>query len=106
MLRVPGLGYANVDRILRIRRYHKLTLENLKKLHVRLKDAIEYVITADHLPMKANALFESVPPVPATLELAVEGLEPLSKELPRHATKALQMPLFAEAAQSAVTGVL
>src|SRR3569833_1283289 len=29
LLRVPGIGYRNVDRILRIRRYHRLTIDNL-----------------------------------------------------------------------------
>jgi predicted DNA-binding helix-hairpin-helix protein len=50
LLRVPGIGHRNVERILRIRRYHRLSLEDLKKLHVRVKSAVEYVITSDHLP--------------------------------------------------------
>jgi putative DNA modification/repair radical SAM protein len=50
LLRVPGIGYRNVERILRIRRYHKLGLENLGKLHVRLKQAAAFIIAADHLP--------------------------------------------------------
>ena len=29
LLRVPGIGYRNVERILRIRRYHQLTLDDL-----------------------------------------------------------------------------
>ena len=50
MLRVPGIGYKNVDRILRIRRYHRLTLEDLRKLNVRLKQVSAFVVTTDHLP--------------------------------------------------------
>ena len=50
LLRVPGIGYRNVDRILRIRRYHRLTLEDLRKLHVRLKAVAPFVVAADHLP--------------------------------------------------------
>lgn len=49
LLRVPGIGYRNVERILRIRRYHRLTLGDLRKLHVR-GAAAEYVVAADHLP--------------------------------------------------------
>ena len=50
LLRVPGIGYRNVERILNIRRYHTLTTEDLRKLHVRLGNASPYLITADHLP--------------------------------------------------------
>ena len=50
LLRVPGIGYKNVDRILRIRRYHRLTLDDLRKLHVRLNSIAPYIIAADHLP--------------------------------------------------------
>lgn len=50
LLRVPGIGYRNVDRIVRIRRYHRLALEDLRKLNVRLKQVSPYVVAADHLP--------------------------------------------------------
>jgi len=50
LLRIPGIGYKNVDRILSIRRYHRLTLDNLRKLHVRVKNSLPYLIADDHLP--------------------------------------------------------
>ena len=50
LLRVPGVGYRNVERILGIRRYHRLGMADLGKLHVRLKLAAGFVVTADHLP--------------------------------------------------------
>jgi putative DNA modification/repair radical SAM protein len=50
ILRVPGIGYRNVERILSIRRYHQLLLEDLRKLHVRVKQALPYLITPDHVP--------------------------------------------------------
>ena len=50
MLRIPGIGHRNVDRILSIRRYHQLGIEDLRKLHVRVKDALPYFIASDHLP--------------------------------------------------------
>ncbi len=114
MLRVPGLGYANVDRILRIRRYHKLALEDLRKLHVRLKDAVEYLVTVDHLPVAADLLFragtegEITAPEKAVEETTPASAVPASDVIAGASglRPALQMPLFAEAAQSAVTGVL
>jgi putative DNA modification/repair radical SAM protein len=50
LLRVPGIGYRNVDRILRVRRYQRLALDHLRKLKVRLKLASEFLIAADYLP--------------------------------------------------------
>lgn len=50
LLRVPGIGYRNVERILRIRKYHALLVEDLRKLHVRVKSALPFLITPDHLP--------------------------------------------------------
>ncbi len=50
LLRVPGIGYRNVERILRIRKYHALLVEDLKKLNVRVKQALPYLVAVDHLP--------------------------------------------------------
>ncbi len=71
LLRVPGIGYRNVERILRIRRYHGLLLEDLKKLHVRLKAALPYLVAVDHLPaaLAANALLTSAESLPSQLDL-------------------------------------
>lgn len=75
LLRVPGLGVRNVDRILRIRRYHKLSLEDLRRLRVPLSKAAPFLcvngpneglrhLDAEHLPDRVTApsqlnLFES-----------------------------------------------
>jgi putative DNA modification/repair radical SAM protein len=50
LLRVPGLGYRNVDRILGIRRYHRLTLADLGKLRAALTRLKPFVVTADFNP--------------------------------------------------------
>ena len=59
LLRVPGIGYRNVERILSIRRYHQLLLDDLRKLHVRIKNALPYLITVDHLPNQRSIANES-----------------------------------------------
>ncbi|WP_260739840.1 putative DNA modification/repair radical SAM protein [Tunturiibacter lichenicola] len=59
LLRVPGIGYRNVERILSIRRYHQLLLDDLRKLHVRIKNALPYLITVDHLPNRQTIAHES-----------------------------------------------
>lgn len=72
LLRVPGLGVRNVDRILRSRKYRRLTLEDLRRLQVPIGRAKFFVVTADRnaglqsldrvgLPSKVEqmSLFES-----------------------------------------------
>ena len=92
LLRVPGLGYRNVDRILRIRRYHKLSAADLRKLHVRWNDASAFLTAVDHLPS-------------VQLPLSDQRVRPLQKSDPA-APARVQMTLFADAALSAVTGAL
>ncbi len=64
LLRVPGIGYRNVDRILNIRKYHALLVDDLRKLHVRVKLALPYLVAVDHLPGPAIAA-----PVPAASQM-------------------------------------
>ncbi len=113
LLRVPGLGYGNVDRILRIRRYHQLGLADLRKLHVRLKDAADYLIAADHLPLKSLQLLGAATPADTHASLLPFASEPATTGTPdaialpaKRLVTAQQMGLFAAAATSAVTGVL
>jgi putative DNA modification/repair radical SAM protein len=47
LLRVPGLGVRNVERILQIRRHHKITLDDLARLRVPVARTRPFVITAD-----------------------------------------------------------
>src|ERR1700760_3812247 len=51
LLRIPGIGYRTVARILSIRRYHRLRLEDLKKLRVFLRRAKAFVTTEDFSPV-------------------------------------------------------
>jgi len=50
LLRVPGLGVRNVDRILAARRYTRLRLADLLLLRVPMKKVLPFIITADHTP--------------------------------------------------------
>ena len=50
LLRIPGIGHRNAMRILSIRRYHRLSLDDLRKLRVPLGRCKPFVITADHNP--------------------------------------------------------
>ena len=50
LLRVPGLGVRNVERILHIRRFGKIRLADLVRLRVSLQKVQPFLMTADHNP--------------------------------------------------------
>ncbi len=50
LYRVPGLGVRNVNRILKIRRFHRVTLDDLAKLRVPMRKVRPWVITTDFNP--------------------------------------------------------
>ncbi|QOV90466.1 putative DNA modification/repair radical SAM protein [Humisphaera borealis] len=50
LLRIPGLGVRNVDRIIQIRRHQSIRLDDLAKLRAPMRRIRAFVITADHNP--------------------------------------------------------
>lgn len=50
LLRVPGLGVRNVERILALRRQRPLRLEDLARLRVAMAKVTPFVTTTDHRP--------------------------------------------------------
>lgn len=50
LLRVPGLGVRNVDRLVALRRVRRVRLEDLARLRVVLGRVTPFVVTADHRP--------------------------------------------------------
>jgi predicted DNA-binding helix-hairpin-helix protein len=55
LLRVPGIGYQMVKRLVGVRRHHRLELRDLKKLRVRFSEARYFIVTADSRPTVAAA---------------------------------------------------
>jgi putative DNA modification/repair radical SAM protein len=84
LLRVPGLGVRTVDRLLRIRRWHQVTLADLARMRVPLNRARPFIITADHRPtllLDSPQLAERVRPPPTQLSLFATALTARSGEL-------------------------
>lgn len=52
LLRVPGFGVRNVERILQARRWGALRLQDLLRLRVQMKKAMPFIETLDHHPGK------------------------------------------------------
>ena len=73
LLRVPGLGPRNVDRLLSIRRFAPIRLADLARLRVSLPKVRPFLITADHRPptaeLDSDRLLARFAPRPEQLEL-------------------------------------
>jgi putative DNA modification/repair radical SAM protein len=54
LLRIPGIGVRNVERIIAIRKHHRLAIADLRKLKVNWKNAAPFVLTADYNPGLRN----------------------------------------------------
>ncbi len=50
LLRIPGLGVRNVDKILATRKFQKIRLTDLAKMRVHLDKVRPFVVTADYNP--------------------------------------------------------
>ena len=50
LLRIPGLGVRNVDKILATRKFQKIRLTDLSKMRVHLDKIRPFVVTADYNP--------------------------------------------------------
>ncbi len=57
LLRIPGIGVLNVNRILQIRRHTRIRLEDLIRLRVSLRTALPFIVTENHRP--ATKLLDS-----------------------------------------------
>ncbi len=52
LLRVPGLGVRNVERILSARRFTRLRIADLLRLRLPMKKVLPFIIAADHTPAR------------------------------------------------------
>ena len=60
LLRVPGLGVRNVDRILGARRHTRLRLADLLRLRIPMKKVLPFIIAEDHSPTRLGLDDESL----------------------------------------------
>ncbi len=72
LLRVPGLGVKNVDRILQARRWSSVRLADLIRLRVPMKKALPFIEAADHHPgreLDSERLLSRLTPPPEQMDL-------------------------------------
>ncbi len=85
MLRVPGLGARNVDRLIELRRFRAIRLDQLHNLRISTKKVCPWVIAADHNPdamlIDRAELAMKVKPINPQLELFTAGVSAANGEL-------------------------
>ena len=54
LLRIPGIGVRNVDRLLKLRKHRRVRYADLVKLRCNLDKARSFIIAADHVPREAE----------------------------------------------------
>lgn len=85
LLRVPGLGVRNADRILQARRFTRLRLADLIRLRLGMKKIMPFIITADHRPtvleIEGDSLRERFLPPPKQMELNFDNPPPTPSDL-------------------------
>jgi putative DNA modification/repair radical SAM protein len=77
LLRIPGLGVRNVERILSARRFTRLRLTDLVRLRLSMKKLLPFILTEDHHPAKlgldSDSLRARFLPPPQQLELTFDS---------------------------------
>jgi putative DNA modification/repair radical SAM protein len=78
LLRIPGLGVRNTERILDARRFTRLRLADLVRLRLAMKKIMPFIITADHIPtlLDSDSLRQKFLPPPLQLELDFDAPRP------------------------------
>jgi putative DNA modification/repair radical SAM protein len=85
LLRVPGLGVRNVERILAARRYTRLRLADLVQLRLSMKKIMPFIIAADHTPtlldLDGASLRQRFLPPPEQMELQFDNPIPTAADV-------------------------
>jgi putative DNA modification/repair radical SAM protein len=85
LLRIPGVGTKSVDRILQVRRWHRIRLADLPRLHISLRKVLPFIVVADHnaaaLTVDADQLLERFRPAESQMNLFPDSVSTLTGQL-------------------------
>lgn len=80
LVRIPGLGIRNADRIIEARRFTRLRLADLIRLRLAMRKIMPFIITADHKPtlleIDGDSLRQRFLPPPKQMELDFDNTAP------------------------------
>jgi predicted DNA-binding helix-hairpin-helix protein len=82
LLRIPGVGMKSVARILQVRRWHRIRLADLPRLHVSMRKVLPFVVVGDHnaaaLTVDADRLSEKFRPAESQMNLFPDSVSALT----------------------------
>jgi putative DNA modification/repair radical SAM protein len=85
LLRIPGLGVRNAERILAARRHTQLRLADLIRLRLSLQKLLPFILAADHTPhlfdLDGDSLRQRFLPPPKQMELDFDAPKPAAEDL-------------------------
>lgn len=85
LLRIPGLGVRNADRIIQARRFTRLHLADLIRLRLAMRKIMPFIIAADHKPtlleLDSDTLRQRFLPPPKQMELDFANPAPSTADL-------------------------
>lgn len=85
LVRVPGLGIRNADRIIDARRFGRLHLADLVRLRLAMRKIMPFIIAADHRPtlleLDSDSLRQRFLPPPKQMELDFDNPAPTSADV-------------------------
>jgi predicted DNA-binding helix-hairpin-helix protein len=85
LLRIPGVGTKSVDRILQIRRWHRIRLADLPRLHISMRKVLPFIVVADHnaaaLTVDADQLLERFRPAETQMNLFPHSVSTVTGQL-------------------------
>jgi len=100
LYRIPGLGVRNAQRIVQLRKHHKLGLDDLIKLRVNLKKTMPFMICRDHHPARLELSNENIrlkfAPPPKQMELDFSSPSPTNQQTDKHTLTASKEALHGE----------
>ena len=83
--RVPGVGTKSVDRILQVRRWHRIRLADLPRLRVSVRKVLPFVVVADHnaaaMSLDADRVAERLRPADTQLSLFHDSASAVTGQL-------------------------
>ncbi|MCS7008877.1 MAG: hypothetical protein NZL93_02935, partial [Chthoniobacterales bacterium] len=78
LLRIPGIGVKNANRILLARKHHSLSIADLSRLKINLRKALPFITTNDYRPNSFNPekIRDSLSAKPKQMEFSFDPTPP------------------------------
>jgi putative DNA modification/repair radical SAM protein len=85
LLRIPGIGTKSVQRIFQVRRWHRIRLADLPRLHLSVRKVLPFVVVADHnaaaLALDGDRIADQFRPADSQMNLFPDAVSAVTGQL-------------------------